>query len=272
MLPASNHAPSDDLQDNMLPQSHWADSMLAAFDLETTGLDAVTDEIVQAAFILIQPDGTLHPDSWSTIVNPGQPIPPDSTAVHGITQERAAAEGIPAVEAHHHILDRLQHAAMNGIPVVVYNAPFDIGFMHVRAARLGRVLPDPVVFDPLTCDRALDKYRRDSRKLIDMAAHYGCTTDQLHDARFDCMAAVAVARAIAKRFPRVGTAAPEELRELQASWYRNWATNFEDYLERQGRPSQIDPGWPIPERLLPAPEVASGASPASRLRPWWRLW
>jgi len=177
----------------------WAEDVFAAFDLETTGLDVRTDEIVQVAFVLVMPDGTLHPDSWSTIVNPGRDIPDGAIAVHGITSARAIAEGIPATEAHHMILDRFDSAAAQGIPVVIYNVPFDIGFMHVRAQRLNRTLPSALLIDPLVCDRALDKYRPGSRKLIDMAAHYGCATEQLHDVRFDCIASVAVMRALSTR-------------------------------------------------------------------------
>jgi DNA polymerase-3 subunit epsilon len=249
----------------------WAEDVFAAFDLETTGLDVRTDEIVQVAFVLVMPDGTLHPDSWSTIVNPGRDIPDGAIAVHGITSARAIAEGIPATEAHHMILDRFDSAAAQGIPVVIYNVPFDIGFMHVRAQRLNRTLPSALLIDPLVCDRALDKYRPGSRKLIDMAAHYGCATEQLHDVRFDCIASVAVMRALITRYDRLSGAALQELQLMQADWYRAWAVDYQSYLERDGTPSPIDPGWPIPDHLLKtaAPEPSSGRPIPT---PWWEFW
>ena len=64
-----------------------------AVDLETTGLDPRTDAIVALAaipFVGGQPQPGLV-----TLVQPGRPIPPPSTAIHGITDEMVAAA--PAV-------------------------------------------------------------------------------------------------------------------------------------------------------------------------------
>jgi DNA polymerase III subunit epsilon len=55
------------------------------FDLETTGTDPVKDRIIELAFIKIMPDGTR--DRMVKRINPGIPIPADSTAIHGITDE-----------------------------------------------------------------------------------------------------------------------------------------------------------------------------------------
>ena len=55
------------------------------FDLETTGTDPQSDRIVEIAALKIHPDGTR--DSRTHRVNPGRPIPPDASAVHGIRDE-----------------------------------------------------------------------------------------------------------------------------------------------------------------------------------------
>ncbi len=55
------------------------------FDLETTGTDHVHDRIVELAFIKHSPNG--HVEKYVKRVNPGMPIPPSSTAIHGITDE-----------------------------------------------------------------------------------------------------------------------------------------------------------------------------------------
>lgn len=59
------------------------DRPLVVFDLETTGIDVEKDRIVQIAMIRIEPDGTR--DEWDSLVNPECPIPPQATAVHGIS-------------------------------------------------------------------------------------------------------------------------------------------------------------------------------------------
>ena len=55
------------------------------FDLETTGTNVVHDRIVELSYIKIYPDG--REESKTRRLNPGIPIPPESTAVHHITDE-----------------------------------------------------------------------------------------------------------------------------------------------------------------------------------------
>jgi DNA polymerase-3 subunit epsilon len=55
---------------------------IAFFDLETTGVDAAKDRIVEIAVIKLMPDGSRV--SWVRRINPGMPIPAESSAIHGI--------------------------------------------------------------------------------------------------------------------------------------------------------------------------------------------
>lgn len=58
------------------------------FDLETTGTDVLRDRIVEISLIKVFPDGR---DEQRTLrVNPERPIPPESTAIHHITDEDVA--------------------------------------------------------------------------------------------------------------------------------------------------------------------------------------
>ena len=55
------------------------------FDLETTGINVAVDRIVELSFLKVEINGN---ESSKTIrVNPGMPIPPKSTEIHGITDE-----------------------------------------------------------------------------------------------------------------------------------------------------------------------------------------
>lgn len=55
------------------------------FDLETTGVDTSKDRIVEISMIKIMPDGEEFVRTRK--INPEMPIPPEATAVHGITDE-----------------------------------------------------------------------------------------------------------------------------------------------------------------------------------------
>jgi DNA polymerase-3 subunit epsilon len=63
---------------------------LAFFDLETTGLSIQEDRIVEMALIKVLPRGDVL--ERVRRFNPGIPIPPEATAVHGITDEDVADE------------------------------------------------------------------------------------------------------------------------------------------------------------------------------------
>ncbi len=228
----------------------WTDGIIAAFDLETTGIDPDDDELVQAAVVYVNSAGQIMPGSWSQIIDPGRPIPPEAAEVHGITDDRVRREGIPLAGGLREVLERLDAVASSGTPLVVYNAPFDLGFMHVRARRIGRSLPHLMVVDPLVCDREMDKYRKGSRRLGDVARHYGCETEGLHDAATDAVTSVAVSRAITRAFDGIREMSLGDLHQAQVGWYGDWATNYAQWRIGQGLDaSDVDPGWPIPERL-----------------------
>ncbi len=100
--------------------------------------------------------------------------------------------------------------------------------------------------DPLTIDRAVDRYRRGKRTLEAVCGVYGVTLDAAHDAGADALAAVQVARAIAARHPEVAALSPAALHARQGTWHERWARDFQSYLRRQGTPDAvIDPAWPL---------------------------
>lgn len=59
-------------------------------DLETTGVDVVKDRIVEIAILKVYPDG--REEMKVRRVNPEMPIPPEATAIHGISDEEVKSE------------------------------------------------------------------------------------------------------------------------------------------------------------------------------------
>ena len=58
---------------------------LVVFDIESTGVSPRKDRIIELAAIKLMPDGEEIPKCW--LMNPGVPIPPETTAIHGISDE-----------------------------------------------------------------------------------------------------------------------------------------------------------------------------------------
>lgn len=60
------------------------------FDLETTGLQIAKDRIVEIAILKVYPNGNKESKTW--LVNPTIPIPKETTAIHGISDEKVSNE------------------------------------------------------------------------------------------------------------------------------------------------------------------------------------
>ncbi|MEV7015067.1 DNA polymerase III subunit epsilon [Streptomyces sp. DH-12] len=232
----------------------WHRELLIGFDLETTGTDPREARIVTGAVIELREGEPLGRQEW--LADPGVPIPEDAVAVHGISSERAAAEGRPAGQVADAIAGVLAAHWRSGVPVVAYNASFDLSLLSAELRRyglpslrdrLGGADPAPVI-DPYTIDRAVDRYRRGKRTLEAVCAEYGVPLDAAHDATADALAAARLACAIAGRHPKVAALGPTELHRRQIEWHAAWAADFQSFLRRKGDPAAlVDGTWPLRE-------------------------
>ncbi|MGW2897790.1 exonuclease domain-containing protein [Streptomyces sp. NPDC001212] len=230
----------------------WHRELLIGFDLETTGTDPREARIVTGAVIEVRGGEPAGRREW--LADPGVEIPADAVAVHGISNERAAAEGEPADRVADAIADALTGYWKTGVPVVAYNAAFDLTLLSAElrryglpslSDRLGGAEPGPVV-DPYTIDRWADRYRRGKRTLEAVCAEYGVVLDAAHDASADALAAARLAAAIAGRHSKVAALGPAELHRRQIEWHAAWAADFQDFLRRKGDPDAvIDGAWPL---------------------------
>lgn len=219
---------------------------LGVFDLETTGVDVETARIVTAHVGVIDECGdVVERQDW--MLDPGVPIPSGATAVHGITTERARADGIPAVVGVAQIVATLLSQLQRGIPVVAYNAAYDFTVLNREAVRHGIVplaTPAPVV-DPLIIDRAVDRYRKGKRTLQVTAGHYGVPLLDAHDSGADAIAAGRVAQAIARVYAQALAIDAVELHRRQVAWCQEQAENFQVYMRRVRDPKFTCSGaWP----------------------------
>lgn len=242
--------------------AHWSEAPVLVFDLETTGVDPTTARIVTHAMAFLYPDGRVE-DVATGIVNSGVPIPPEAAAVHGITDEIAAERGRPTADALLAISRGLALAAGNGIPVVAFNAAYDLTVAYseaTRAATRGTLeahqarrllaqLTSAYVIDPLVIDKAVDKYRSGRRRLENVCRHYGVALDNAHEATADAIAAGRVAYALPRKHPTplMGLTL-KALHERQITWAAEQAASLRDYFARNGKTAEaatVKGGWPI---------------------------
>ncbi|AZR02019.1 DNA polymerase III subunit epsilon [Trueperella pyogenes] len=234
----------------------WATLARAGFDTETTGVDVFNDRLVTAA-IVIHDAGREQRYTW--LADPGVEIPQAAAAVHGITTERAQAEGRPIVEVLDEVASILARHMAGGNPVVAYNAAYDFTLLETELARHGlATLCDRLggdiypVIDPYFLDRHVDRYRRGKRRLENLAEHYGVMAETFHDAEGDVLMTLRVLDKILERYPDVAKAPIDVVINDQRAAYEEF-TNFmsRKYPRKAGEPH----GWPLSKLPDPEPEV-----------------
>ncbi|MDM8085662.1 exonuclease domain-containing protein [Cellulomonas cellasea] len=236
----------------------WTQGPLLGFDTETTGVDVDADRIVTAALVRRDASG-VHVQTW--LIDPGVEIPAGASAIHGITTEQARAHGADPVVALEEIADAIAEALLSDIPIVAYNASFDLCLLDAELERHGLpTLPQRTgrdtmpVIDPLVLDRHEDRYRKGKRKLVDLCGHYEVVDPgSLHTADVDVLATLDVLDKIVTRFPHLAALDLAALHDYQAEAHRVWAEHLTAW--RQGR-GLTGPG-PEPQWLARRREDAS---------------
>jgi DNA polymerase-3 subunit epsilon len=237
----------------------WTDGPLLGFDTETTGVDTDHDRIVTAALVRRDRDGT-HVRTW--LVDPGVEIPEGASAIHGISTEHAREHGVEPRGALDEIAAAIADAVREGIPVVAYNASFDLCLLEAELRRhdlptvedrLGGELR-PVI-DPLVLDRAEDRYRSGKRKLVDLCGVYQVVdTGSLHTADVDVVATLDVLERIVGRFPHLGDLDLVSLHDYQVTAHRAWAEAFNAWRAERGHTGPgAESTWPSRRRVRAEP-------------------
>ncbi|MFB6809456.1 exonuclease domain-containing protein [Streptomyces sp. NPDC056387] len=237
----------------------FADVRRLAFDTETTGPDPLQDRIVTAA--LIARGGGLPDRAMSWLINPGIPIPPEATEVHGIDDATAATGADPAA-ALDDIADHLARALAYGMPLVAFNLSFDWTILardleRHRLPTMAERMPEgtvPGLVDPLVIDKQFDRYVKGTgmRKLKPTAERYGVELVDWHTAEADALAALLIAEAQFERFPLLADYHPASLFAKQQRWRADQAASLQHYYRTKASPEQggdpnkvIDGSWPL---------------------------
>lgn len=225
----------------------WHQQIRVGFDLETTGRDPEEALVVTASLVVVDPHGQLAA-AYEWLVDPGVPIPVESSAVHGVTTEMAQAQGMPADQAIVEIADTLRDFFDAGIPVIAFNACYDFTVMDRELARRGlEPLQDGWIIDPYIMDKQVDRFRKGKRTLTDVCAFYGVDLLDAHTSAADSLAAVGVADQLALKYPKLQIPLAE-LHGFQVRWKAEQAASFQEYLRRKDPAAVVNGDWPVQSR------------------------
>ena len=168
---------------NIMLENH----VFIAFDTETTGLSAIACRLVELSAVKFKlerdNDGRLvivDLGTFSTLIDPEQPIPIEVSRIHGITDSMIA--GAPTCGQA--LDDFLTFIDEPDAVLMAHNAGFDIEFIRVNCLRLNKPLPAFPVVDtvPLAHKHVNDAA---NYKLKTLSEHFGFAGSTYHRALDD---------------------------------------------------------------------------------------
>lgn len=159
-----------------LSHAHGSSLGYAALDLETTGLDARTDRIVEIGVVLLDEQGSPERE-WESLVNPLRPM--GATEIHGVrgaevAQAPSFSELLPQVE-------RL----LRGRILVAHNVRFDLAFLNEAFRRAGSPLHIPRNATVCTMDLSRIYLPEGRHSLMAVAQRAGIAIEEHHRAITD---------------------------------------------------------------------------------------
>jgi DNA polymerase-3 subunit epsilon len=199
----------------------------AVLDTETTGTDPAQDQVIELAIVLFEyclETGAVGRvvDRYDGLEDPGRPIPPESTAIHGITDAMVAGQ---------HFDDaRVESLVKQAGIVIAHNARFDRGFLESRMPIFASV--------PWACSWQEIPWSDagiESSKLEYLAYRHGFFYEG-HRAEIDCLALLEL---LSRPFGQTGSTALQVLLETaRKPSFRLWANNSpfdtKDALRKRG--------------------------------------
>ena len=167
---------------------------LVFFDLETTGIDITKDRIVEISYVKVFPNG--KEESKTMRINPERPIPPESTAIHGITDDDV--KDCPTFKA----VAKTLAAQIEGCDLAGYNSNrFDIPLLAEEFLRAD-------VNIDLNRRKFVDVqtiFHKMEQRTLSAAYKFYCnkTLENAHTAAADTMATYEVLQAQLDRYPEL---------------------------------------------------------------------
>lgn len=173
-------------QEEAAPGRLLSELTFVAFDVETTGLSAVACRVVELSGVRFRlGDGGLQNSggeaeflTFSELIKPDQPIPPEVAQIHGISDAMVA--DCPAISQ---VLPRFREFSKDTL-LIAHNASFDVEFLKLESLRNGQELPDNLVADTLAMAQQM-RLGTVNHKLKTLCEHFGFPGSTYHRALDD---------------------------------------------------------------------------------------
>ncbi len=167
-------------------------SEVIVFDVETTGLNAHRDSIIEFGAVKAAPNGSVRETDLLIRLREGQKLPAEITRLTGITAEALLRDGTDAETAAQRISSLISGPSTL---LAAYNAQFDLCFLYFFLQRFGleKCLKDVKMLDLLTVYKDRRPY---PHKLSDAVSSYCLSARSTHRAADDAAAAWELLRAM----------------------------------------------------------------------------
>lgn len=218
---------------------------LAFIDLETTGINISVDRIIEIAIVKILPDGTRQ--TKVKRINPGIPIPPESSQIHGISDE-----DLREAPSFREVANELRQF-LEGCDLAGYNSNrFDIPMLVEEFLRAGQHLETRgrILVDVQRIFHLMEK------RTLEAAYKFYCQKDLIaaHSAEADALATFEILEAQVNLYREL-TNDIEELGKFTAE------DDFVDFARRMVRKNGVEifnfgkyKGRPVREVLREEPQ------------------
>jgi DNA helicase-2/ATP-dependent DNA helicase PcrA len=193
-----------------------AHGTVVVFDVETTGLSATDDEVIDLGAVKLV--GGRPVAEFDALLRPSRPLG-ESAAIHGISEETLLKDGRDPTE----VLREFGRFA-DGAVLVGHNVGFDLAMIRAHAARLGVPLPTAAWDD--TLDLARRFLRLERHDLTSVSRHLGTRSVPSHRALADARPTAEVLMLLAGELA-AGTRARKELIARHGSLFHPLAEQLE---------------------------------------------
>lgn len=229
-----------------------------SFDIESTSGNPLEAHVVTATLTKLVKGQAVDYRSWT--IKPAVEIPAEAIEIHGITNEWISEHGGDPKENLAEILTMVAQVLRAGVPLVIYNAAYDLTLLESQAAYYSlpslqdRLEPEHFhfVIDPFVLIQGYESYRTveghwgKGYKLPEVCARYGVEFVESHDAMADSIGAGKVAIAFFARHPEMLADGPAALFEKMVDWRGRIQAGLREYFDSKKKEHDgVDGGWPL---------------------------